>query len=582
MGNSGKKKQDQPTNKIENDEEFAIQFDVNLDDESDGVEVERSSVKKERTSSIKVAPKQAEIQNNEEEDFIGLDLSDVVDENPFNEGTQKTIIIDRKALQGMKTESIKVSEAQEAAEDSKELLAELSESDDFSLGGTNPTIQISEPSLKRAHSTDTGTKIEATIKDILNPNLGSSSEHTDAGINLSELEGSGPTIPNVSEIEDSELTFGEKTASGEYALSESAQEMFAKENSEEAELDLGETELQNQTTTKDGLEIPSFDSSLGDIEISGKSALSLDSNNSEGSGSFELEGDGRTTEFKFDRPSSKSNTSSNETFDLSAEDLEDAAEEQISETEDIFSESTEDDVLSKIASQEDNGESVIPSTATGGYTHQHKEDMDILARNAGEDSLRFQATIRALREEREDLFTQVKAMKAALKESEQDNLTLRANLDEAKIEVTILRKRHQGEIEELRHQAALNEEKRLFAEERAKQAEAKREKLEQKVRIDFNQVKQREKELESKLELLSMDVDSQVQSRDHKILELRRKIDALEFNMENASIKEQKSHEDKRKLEDRLSKVMKTLRQSIKNLEEDMQQQAETILKEKN
>lgn len=189
-----------------------------------------------------------------------------------------------------------------------------------------------------------------------------------------------------------------------------------------------------------------------------------------------------------------------------------------------------------------------------------------------EDSMRFQATIRALREEREEMLLQIKNLKNDSKELEQDNLTLKANLDEAKIEITILRKRHMVEIEDLKYRLSLSEEKKAMSDEKARQADARREKLEQKVRIDFNQVKQREKELESKLELLSMDVDSQVQSRDHKILELRRKIDALEFNMENASIKEQKSHDDKRKLEDRLSKIMKTLRHSIKNLEDDIDQ----------
>lgn len=187
-----------------------------------------------------------------------------------------------------------------------------------------------------------------------------------------------------------------------------------------------------------------------------------------------------------------------------------------------------------------------------------------------EDSMRFQATIRALREEREEMLLQVKNLKGDSKELEQDNLTLKANLDEAKIEITILRKRHMVEIEDLKYRVSLSEEKKAMADEKAKLADMRREKLEQKVRIDFNQVKQREKELESKLELLSMDVDSQVQSRDQKILELRRKIDALEFNMENASIKEQKSLDDKRKLEDRLNKIMKTLRHSIKNLEDDI------------
>jgi len=187
-----------------------------------------------------------------------------------------------------------------------------------------------------------------------------------------------------------------------------------------------------------------------------------------------------------------------------------------------------------------------------------------------EDSIRVHATIRQLREEREELLGQIKHLKSEQKELEQDNLSLKAGLDEAKIEISILRKRHMVEMEDLKYRLTLSEEKKALAEEKSRQSELRREKLEQKVRIDYNQVKLREKELESKLEMLSMDIDSQVHGRDHKILELRRKIDALEFNMENASIKEQRSNEDRRKLEDKLNKIMKTLRNSIKNLEEDI------------
>lgn len=189
-----------------------------------------------------------------------------------------------------------------------------------------------------------------------------------------------------------------------------------------------------------------------------------------------------------------------------------------------------------------------------------------------EDFNRIQATIRQLREEREELLGQIKNYKAANRELEQDNLTLKACLDESKIEVSILRKRHLTELEDFKYQFSANEEKKQQAIEKARQADGKREKLEQRVRIDFNQVKQREKELETKLELLTIDIESQVQSRDQKILELRRKIDSLEFNMENVSIKEHKSEEDKRKLEDKLNKIMKTLRHSIKNLEDDIDQ----------
>ena len=64
-------------------------------------------------------------------------------------------------------------------------------------------------------------------------------------------------------------------------------------------------------------------------------------------------------------------------------------------------------------------------------------------------------------------------------------------------------------------------------------------------------------------------------------MELRRKIDSLEFNMENVSIKEHKSQDDKRKLEDKLNKIMKTLRHSIKNLEDDIEQASDESMDEK-
>lgn len=194
------------------------------------------------------------------------------------------------------------------------------------------------------------------------------------------------------------------------------------------------------------------------------------------------------------------------------------------------------------------------------YSHGNYQD---------EDFVRAQATIRQLREELDEQLIELKQLRRENKELEQENLSLRAQSDELKIEQNILRKRHLAETEDLKYQLQLADEKRLTAEERLKHSEKHREKLEQKLRLDFSQVRQREKELENQLELLSIDHDTQIQTRDSKILELRRKIESLEFNMENASIREQKTNEDKKKLEDKLVKIMKTLRHSIENIDED-------------
>tara|TARA_R110000868_G_scaffold204946_3_gene453167 strand:- start:32284 stop:34506 length:2223 start_codon:yes stop_codon:yes gene_type:complete len=192
------------------------------------------------------------------------------------------------------------------------------------------------------------------------------------------------------------------------------------------------------------------------------------------------------------------------------------------------------------------------------------------------DLLRLQATIKQLREERSGLIEQMDDLKGSVRILQQDKLTLKAELEESRIEISILKKRHIEESEETKHRTRVLEERKAFFEEKAKTLQKEFDRLSQKIRIDFNKVKQREKELESQLELVTMDTQSQVKSRDMKILELKRKIDSLEFNMENATIREQKSREDKQKLEDRLGKMMKTLRGSIKLLEDDIDLDEET------
>ena len=186
------------------------------------------------------------------------------------------------------------------------------------------------------------------------------------------------------------------------------------------------------------------------------------------------------------------------------------------------------------------------------------------------EAVRLQATIRQLREEREELLKEIKNYKYEMKLNDQGQLGLRAELDEAKIEVSILKKRHSVERDEMKYRLRVSDEKKLYAEEKVKKLQKEFDRLQGKVRLDFNHVRQREKELEGQLELVKMDSESQVKTRDKKILERKRKIDQLEFNMENIVIREQKSRDDKVKLEERLEKMMKTLRGSIEVLEDDI------------
>jgi chromosome segregation ATPase len=58
------------------------------------------------------------------------------------------------------------------------------------------------------------------------------------------------------------------------------------------------------------------------------------------------------------------------------------------------------------------------------------------------------------------------------------------------------------------------------------------EKVKERVRVDIRRIRVREKELESQLEVLKKDSTALLMARDEKILELKRKVDLLEFNME--------------------------------------------------
>jgi len=79
-------------------------------------------------------------------------------------------------------------------------------------------------------------------------------------------------------------------------------------------------------------------------------------------------------------------------------------------------------------------------------------------------------------------------------------------------------------------------------------------KVKERVRVDIRRIRVREKELEGQLEVLKKDSSALLQARDEKILELKRKIDLLEFNMElvqeQFSKEKQTASELKTKLKD--------------------------------
>jgi hypothetical protein len=197
------------------------------------------------------------------------------------------------------------------------------------------------------------------------------------------------------------------------------------------------------------------------------------------------------------------------------------------------------------------------------------EDLRELSGAYSGEMERMQATISNLRTDRDELLARIGTLDEEKVLDKRLTLTLRAELDERKIELTIIRKKLNEEIEDLKDRLKLYDEKRLILEERNRVLLAELDRAAQKTKIDVKKIQLRERELEQKLELLKADAETQIRNRDLKLLELKRKIDSMEFDMESISQQEKRSVESRFELEDKLEKAIKTLRSAITALEED-------------
>ena len=186
-----------------------------------------------------------------------------------------------------------------------------------------------------------------------------------------------------------------------------------------------------------------------------------------------------------------------------------------------------------------------------------------------EELTRYGESIKNLREEREYLLAQIQKLQENNENLKRDKNSLKAQLDEKKIELTIVKKRHEKEMDEIKYQLDVSNDRREVLEEKNRQFEKEYENLNRKVKVDITKVRSRERDLENKLEMLRADAEMQIRNRDQKILELKRKIDTLQFDVENIQVQERKVVTNNHQLEDKMQKVIRSLRRAIGELEED-------------
>lgn len=212
---------------------------------------------------------------------------------------------------------------------------------------------------------------------------------------------------------------------------------------------------------------------------------------------------------------------------------------------------------------------VVQETREAKDDRNYGQDLKEISGAYSGEMERMQATISNLRTDRDELQSRIQKLEDEKLMQARSNLNIRAELDEKKIELTIIRKKLNEEINDLKDRLKFFDEKKLILEEKNRILTLELDKASQKNKMDVKKVQLREKELEQRLELLKSDAESQIRHRDLKILELKRKIDAMEFDMESISMQEKRSVESRFELEDKLEKAIKTLRGAITVLEDE-------------
>ncbi len=101
------------------------------------------------------------------------------------------------------------------------------------------------------------------------------------------------------------------------------------------------------------------------------------------------------------------------------------------------------------------------------------------------------------------------------------------------------------------------------------------EELRNRVRKDIRRIRTHERELEAKLELSRKDSETLLQARDQKVLELQRRIDALEFDLDQVQDSRVQAEMEAERYLAKLSRVARALHIAIGMVEEEVARDSE-------
>ncbi len=174
----------------------------------------------------------------------------------------------------------------------------------------------------------------------------------------------------------------------------------------------------------------------------------------------------------------------------------------------------------------------------------------------------------------ETLENENKVLQSEIVKLEERLSTSRSNLeqkqvdfDQLKIKASIQEKRNESQTESLIEKIDYLKEKVRILDDKNKDLIDKNKDLSKKNVFDHKRVKLKEEALKEKIELIKDDVASQIQNRERRIINLKRKIDLLEFDLKDSNDREKSYLEKISDLEEKLYKLKKTIGDSLDDLE---------------
>lgn len=166
-----------------------------------------------------------------------------------------------------------------------------------------------------------------------------------------------------------------------------------------------------------------------------------------------------------------------------------------------------------------------------------------------------------------ELRSQIRRLELEKGSLEKDKIDLKRSFDQRRGELEDsqnqfekIRLRYEKDIQALKDRITKDIDEKLLEQVKGRKKEEDLIELRKKVHLELVRVQSREKELQSQLDLVKMDSDSQIQNRENMILDLKRKIDLLQFDLEQAVDSEQRIKRDYKLLEEKLDGIMKKLR----------------------